>query len=169
MAMAGMLTIRRAVERDALGVYDVHRRAVAELCAPMYSEPELRGWLAGLLPGGHLPAIVAKDVFVAVDGVTIVGFSEFDAVSREVSAVYVDPVYVRRGIGSRLLDAAEAAAQAHGITRVRLRASLNAVPFYLARGYRLQRYGTMPLRAGGSLRCALMRRTLARAPAPVGP
>ena len=157
-----MLTIRRAVERDALGVYAVHRRAVAELCAASYSEAEVRGWLAGLIPGGHLPAIVAKDFFVATTDATIVGFSEFDAVSEEVSAVYVDPAFVRRGIGGRLLDAAEDAARGHGTSRVHLHASLNAVPFYLARGYTLGPYGTIPLRAGGTLRCAFMHRALLR-------
>ena len=154
------VTIRRAGERDALGVYDVQRRAVAELWAPVYTGAEVQSWLAGLVPGGHLPAIVAKDFLVAVDDTTVVGFSAFDAVTQEISAVYVDPAFLRRGIGRRLLRAAETAARAQGVFLVHLHAALNAVPFYLACGYTLDRYGSMPLRAGGALRCALMSRTL---------
>ena len=53
----------------------------------------------------------------------------------EVTAVYVHPDHVRRGVGSALLDRLEAHARDEGLDALSLTASLNAVPFYERAGY----------------------------------
>ena len=64
--------------------------------------------------------------------------------AAKVRAMYTDPDFVRRGVGSLVLDLCEAAARAAGFRRVELMGTAAGVPLYQARGYRaadpLERY-----------------------------
>jgi len=58
--------------------------------------------------------------------------------SREaarIRAMYTHPQWVRRGIGSLLIQLGEEAARAAGFTRIALGSTLAGEPFYLAHGY----------------------------------
>jgi len=52
-----------------------------------------------------------------------------------VRAFFVHPEWARRGLGTRILEAAEAAARAAGFRRLELAATLTGIPLYAARGY----------------------------------
>ena len=69
----------------------------------------------------------------------------------KIRAFFVDPAWVRRGIGSLILDACEAAAIADGFRRLEMGATLTGVPFYRARGYAEREHLGVPLRNGESL------------------
>jgi N-acetylglutamate synthase-like GNAT family acetyltransferase len=55
--------------------------------------------------------------------------------AAKIRAFFVHPEWVRRGIGSMILEACEAAATAVGFTRLEMGATLSGVAFYRARGY----------------------------------
>lgn len=55
--------------------------------------------------------------------------------AARVRAMYTHPSWVRRGIGSLLLDLGEAAARAAGFSSIELGSTVPGEPFYLARGY----------------------------------
>ena len=55
--------------------------------------------------------------------------------AAKIRAFFVHPTWVRRGIGSMILDACEKAASAAGFTRFEMGATLTGVPLYRARGY----------------------------------
>ncbi|HEX4598093.1 MAG TPA: GNAT family N-acetyltransferase [Burkholderiaceae bacterium] len=55
--------------------------------------------------------------------------------AAKIRAFFIDPVYVRRGVGRALLERCEAAARAAGFTRLELMAMLSGVDFYRAHGY----------------------------------
>ena len=55
--------------------------------------------------------------------------------AAKIRAFFVHPDWVRRGIGSMILDACESAAVAAGFTRFEMGATLTGVPLYRARGY----------------------------------
>jgi len=105
-------------------------------------------------------AIESEDnrfVVADADG-RVVGFGElvFDpgeylaaSVDAEVRAVYVRPETAGEGVGSALLADLERAARERGIDCLGLWASLNAVPFYEARGY--ERVGERADEFGGEV------------------
>lgn len=55
--------------------------------------------------------------------------------AAKIRAFFVHPDWVRRGIGSMILEACENAAQEAGFTRLEMGATLSGVAFYQAKGY----------------------------------
>ena len=72
--------------------------------------------------------------------------------------LFVHPDHVRRGIGRRLVEVAEAAAASAGRPRFDVWSSLNAVSFYEALGYRRIRTARWPVRGSVELDYVLMRK-----------
>ena len=80
--------------------------------------------------------------------------------AAKIRAFFVHPDWVRRGIGTMLLDACERAAMAEGFRRFEMGATLSGVPLYSARGYvSLENLG-VPLANGESLPIVRMEKRL---------
>jgi GNAT superfamily N-acetyltransferase len=87
--------------------------------------------------------------------------------AAKIRAFFVHPDWVRRGIGTLLLDACEQAAIAEGFRRFEMGATLSGVPLYRARGYvSLENLG-VPLANGESLPIVRMEKRLPSASPPV--
>ncbi len=71
--------------------------------------------------------------------------------AAKIRAFFIHPDWARRGIGTLILDACEAAAKAAGFTRLEMGATLTGVPFYRARGYTDLEHLTVPLGNAESL------------------
>jgi len=78
--------------------------------------------------------------------------------AAKIRAFFVHPAWARHGIGSLILEACEAAAQAAGFTRLEMGATLSGVPFYKAQGYREIENVQVPLGDGGSMIVVRMER-----------
>lgn len=80
--------------------------------------------------------------------------------AAKIRAFFVHPDWVRRGIGTMLLDACEQAGIAAGFRRFEMGATLSGVPLYRARGYvSLENLG-VPLANGESLPIVRMEKRL---------
>lgn len=146
--MAGC-TIRRGTPRDGPGVLKVHRRSILALGRADYSAAEVESWAAGLAADHYDRAMTEPggSFMVAVDqGGTIVGFCSTK--ENEVTGLYIDPDWARRGLGSDLLGRAERAIAAAGHGKIRVGASLTGEPFYEAQGYRAVRRKAWETRGG---------------------
>jgi predicted N-acetyltransferase YhbS len=87
----------------------------------------------------HLHIVVAEDAAHAIVGVAAwEPASPRDLQARQrgllLHGLYVDPAHLRRGVGSQLLDAALAAAQAQGFEGLLVKAQADASGFFSARG-----------------------------------
>jgi len=71
--------------------------------------------------------------------------------AAKIRAFFVHPDWVRRGIGSMILDACEAAARQAGFTRLEMGSTLTGVALYRARGYVALEALSVPLANGNSL------------------
>ena len=69
----------------------------------------------------------------------------------KIRAFFVDPAWVRRGIGSLILEACENAARKAGFTRLEMGATLSGVAFYRAKGYAALEELEVPLGNGETL------------------
>jgi GNAT superfamily N-acetyltransferase len=71
--------------------------------------------------------------------------------AAKIRAFFVHPAWVRRGIGSLILETCEAAATAAGFHRFEMGATLTGVPLYEARGYLRGEGLSVPLKNGESM------------------
>lgn len=123
-----MIRVRKARPADADAIGDVFLASRAETSPrprPALTEAETRAYLAGLIDNPPYAAWVAER-----DG-GIVGF----VVLRDgwVDHLYVHPAWYRRGIGTRLLDAARRASP-QGLRLFCSHCNHRARAFYAARG-----------------------------------
>jgi GNAT superfamily N-acetyltransferase len=79
--------------------------------------------------------------------------------AAKIRAFFVDPDWSRRGVGSLILEACEAAARAEGFTRLEMGATLTGVPLYAAHGYVERERLSVPLRDGLALPIVRMEKT----------
>src|SRR5438105_3419192 len=100
------IQIRRARPDDARKIRNAHVASVRILCAKDYNARQIAAW-SSRKPDEYRRAMKTEAMYVAQAGERIAGFSA--AHGREVRAVYVHPRFARRGVGAKLLAAAERA------------------------------------------------------------
>lgn len=128
-----MVTVRTARSDDGPRIQNVHVTSIRELGTSHYTPEQVDAW-ADADRSDYPIEESDQHVVVAEDGDTLVGFGGLDLDGAKVWAVYVHPQYARRGVGSRLLERLESTAEQQ-FDELSLWASMNAVPFYRARGY----------------------------------
>ena len=132
---------RNAVVQDVKGMVATHYAAVRSISLDVYSLEVLSSWsptpnrervekLSRVIRTAKTHCIIAE---VPKFGIT--GFAIFDMDYRVLEALYVNPVYSGKGLGSNLLFRIEEHAITLGIETLYLKASINAVSFYRGKGY----------------------------------
>lgn len=81
--------------------------------------------------------------------------------AAKIRAFFVDPDWARRGIGTLILQACEAAAIADGFRRLEMGSTLTGVAFYRALGYSEHEKLAVPLKNGESLPIVRMEKRIA--------
>ena len=76
--------------------------------------------------------------------------------AAKIRAFFIHPDWARRGIGSRILQACEEAAQAAGFKRYEMGATLTGVALYEAKGYKAIDYVEISLTNGEVLKVVRM-------------
>ena len=102
-----------------------------------YPEDFLSKVEASLTPPFLRELAKERMILVAMEGDVIVGTASLGR--DQVHAVFVHPTRQGRGIGRRLMEAVESEARARGERELILYASLSAVAFYEANGWRTVR------------------------------
>lgn len=141
--------LRAGTPADGKALLRVHRRAILAQRTAAYTDAEVRSWAAGLVADGYGEAMTdgGAAFLVAVDEEQrVVGFCSYK--DNEVTGLYVDPAWSRRGVGRSLLRQAQAAIAAAGHDTVAVTASLIAQTFYESEGYKCVLRKTWKTRGG---------------------
>ncbi len=153
-------SLRRAALADAPYIAVLVAAAIEGLTAKEYTPAQRAAWI-GCVSSDYFRTLILLDqydVWVATDdGRTLSGVGALHM--DEVSYLYVHPRAARMGLGSLLLARLEQSALRRGVTRVHLRSSLTARPFYERRGFRVVR-ACMLRRGGVDIPCILMEKEL---------
>jgi GNAT superfamily N-acetyltransferase len=80
--------------------------------------------------------------------------------AAKIRAFFVHPAWARRGIGTRILELCERAAQAEGFTRFEMGATLTGIPLYRRHGYTEHERIDLPLANGEFLPIVKMTKQL---------
>ena len=127
------LQTRAACVSDARDMHELHARAVDAFCRGHYSDDQVKALLTGRTAEGYLPAIERDEMFVMESNGRMVGFGH--ASRGEVQALFVDPDWAGRGVGSALLEHALRLAARDHEGPIQLKSTLNAVGFYRTHGF----------------------------------
>jgi putative acetyltransferase len=140
------MAIRRARDDDCAAIARLRRQTIRQVNARDYPGDVIRAWAAKETARTLRASAARCKRWVALDRGRIVGFCEH-SLDGELSRIYVHKSFLGKGIGSRLLETAEASLRKLGCRQVRLESTVSARDFYAARGYRLVRkaaYGNDP-------------------------
>ncbi len=163
-AIADGAVIRRLSVDDFSTVRYVHTAAFKAQTAPLLTDEEILAFLVQVTTPGYIDALMTTHAYVATVGGQLVGTAAWTAgddsgASARISSVFVDPLFTGGGIGRRLLSAVETSASDAGYHRFTVRATANAVPFFLALGYDIASHGVSSLSVvEGSLPVTFMRK-----------
>ncbi|MGA2232020.1 MAG: GNAT family N-acetyltransferase [Tepidisphaeraceae bacterium] len=160
------ILIRPAKKGDGPPILILHRRAIHETVQSHYSQDILNAWGPPIASptnlarkGDDFDAKVERGqslVVVAEIHGSIAGFGEIAPADCHLVAVYVDPDFQRRGVGSAILKYLEQIATDRSLPHLQMSASLPAIPFYLAHGYQIVEEGFHSLGAGKQMACMKM-------------
>jgi GNAT superfamily N-acetyltransferase len=131
------MTIRAFEMADATGVSDLISTTLRISNVTDYHRDFLSKVEAELTPQSLRELAKERVILVAMEGDTIVGTASLGR--DQVHAVFVHPAWQGRGIGTSLMEAVESEARARGERDLILYASLSAVAFYEANGWRTVR------------------------------
>lgn len=155
------MIIRKAEQNDAEGICRVQSAAIRQLCASHYSPAEIEAWAGPVEPDWYRSLMGSRELFLAVEGETIIGFGQLNLDTAEIDAIYVHPAAARRGVGSALLRRLEDVARQHDLASLHLAASLNSVPFYESSGFHRKRNTRFPILPGVEIASLVMEKALA--------
>jgi N-acetylglutamate synthase-like GNAT family acetyltransferase len=136
--MTTEVEIRRATAADAEAVYQIVLRALRETNARDYPASVIDR-LVLTLPEGVASNLEKWHAYVAVVDGRIVGTGSLNG--KTVRAVFVNPDYQARGIGTKLMDAVEKAANVQSVNTLSVQSSITAQSFYAKRGFEFVREG----------------------------
>jgi len=156
------VVLRPIREADVEAVRRLQADSFAALAGDIHSPAQIAAHVALIMAPDYEQELLSNNILVAEapDGalVATAGWCRVpDApdVAR-LRKVFVAPGLAGRGLGRRMVDAAEAAARAAGFQRFRVRANANAEAFYARLGYRAVERSEMPTSAGVALPTVIM-------------
>jgi putative acetyltransferase len=149
------MIIREATVVDALAVLKLHERSVRALCHADYTPEQLDGWLRNSTLEKYRERLKKHRSFIAERDGNIVGYVRWNLATNELCSIFVDPLHVRQGIATKLMEIASEDAISHGAVDLWLDASLTAVPFYEAIMWEY-----VELKMHGLLECVRMTKSL---------
>ncbi|MGK9235169.1 GNAT family N-acetyltransferase [Inquilinus limosus] len=160
--MTGDLVLRPIREADLDAVRRLQADSFTALAGDMHSPAQIAAHVAEVMAPGYARELLSNNILVAEapDGrlVATAGWCRVpdDPSVARLRKVFVAPDRAGRGLGRRMVEAAEAAARAAGFRRFRVRANANAEAFYAKLGYRAVERGEMPTAGGVALPTVIM-------------
>ena len=131
------MKIRTYTFDDAESHAEVHRQSVRGLASEDYSDEIIEAWSSK--EPEDSPLEDEKVRFVAeTDEGEIVGFSDYNKETNELSGLYVKPDHSREGIGQKLLQKTEQDARESGLDKLWCKSTISAKDFYEKHGYNIQ-------------------------------
>jgi len=128
------MRIRKADADDAQAVFELHDRAVREVCGRDYTPDEIEAWLRKQSVAAYRERIAEGDMYVAEsEEGEVLGFAA--RVGERIKALYVAADHQGEGVGSALLGRLEEDALREGFGEVAAHSTVTALGFYARQGY----------------------------------
>lgn len=127
--------IRRFRAQDAVAVSTLHARTIRNVNRGDYSEDQIEPWASHSNAQLFVDSMFELVRFVADFAGRIVGFSDYNPKTGQVTGLYVSADHQRSGYGRQLYEVIEADARRRSLPLLWLESTVTAAPFYEAMGY----------------------------------
>ncbi|HCI03743.1 MAG: GNAT family N-acetyltransferase [Candidatus Pacebacteria bacterium] len=135
------MKIRLVRDGDYAAIARLRKQTIRNVNSKDYSEKIIQNWLSMRSAQDFRKSADECKRWVAIENEKIIGFCEHNF-ECEVSRIYVHKNYLRKGVGSRLLEVAEASLEKLGCKEIRIESTITAKDFYKIRGYRVTKKTT---------------------------
>lgn len=161
------VTVRRIGIDDHANVRYLHAKAMTSQSTDALTDAEIAAFVAFVGSAAYSDMLMVEDIYGAfIDGQLIATaawhVSGDDGQVARISSVFVHPLFVRHGLGRRLLAEVEARAAQSGFDQLGTSATANAVPFFERLGYLVASRGVKQFGPDCSLPVAFMRKGVSR-------
>jgi putative acetyltransferase len=151
---------------DWAAVRYVHARAFERLAAPYLEPDEVLMFNNRVAAPEYTEDLMGENLvgaWIEQELTGTAGWRPADDHGRtaRITAVFVNPMFARLGIGSRLLRDAEARAEVAGYKSFSVRATPNAVGFFTLHGYDISSHGLSMIAPDAEVPVTFMRKSLA--------
>ena len=128
------MEIRRARDADYEEIADLRQCTIRRVNSRDYPEDVIDSWSSMVDADDFRESANQCKRWVALENDKVVGFCEH-SFACEISRVYVHKDHLRRGVGSRLLKAAEDSLREQGCLQICVESTVTAKEFYEVHGY----------------------------------
>ncbi|WP_225411636.1 GNAT family N-acetyltransferase [Stigmatella hybrida] len=129
------LQVEACATPDPTLLLELQLRAIRHHGGEAYGPSELSAWCDAAREDAEAHLLRDFQTYAAHRGGHLVGYGCFSGEDGLIGALYVEQGQMGQGVGTALLAAMEAAAWEQRMQTLYVHASLNAVPFYLRRGF----------------------------------
>lgn len=127
--------IQKTSEKDLSDLVKIHKKCINITNAKMYTEDVIKEWLETIDKRNILDQLETTQWYTIKYEDITVGFAQFDINKNTLYQIQVDPDFQNKGFGEYLLKFILNEFKKHGVRKVTLFSTLNAVPFYLSFGF----------------------------------
>ncbi|MDO8649159.1 MAG: GNAT family N-acetyltransferase [Candidatus Peregrinibacteria bacterium] len=128
------MKIRLVRDDDYPEIARLRRQTIRHVNSKDYSEEVIESWSSKIGTKNFRGSAETCKRWVAVEKEKIIGFCEH-TFECEVSRMYVHKEHLRKGVGSRLLEVAEASLKKQGCKEIHIESTVTAKDFYEKNGY----------------------------------
>ena len=134
------MKIRKFKSSDSVEVARSHRGTIRYINKANYPPKQIKVWSGRVSAKRFRESIHQRKRFVAIEKGKIVGFGDFSP-DGELTGLYVNKDFQRKGVGKYLLKKLEKEARKQGIKEFHLSSTITAKIFYQRNGYQITKKG----------------------------
>ena len=144
---------------DAEAHAKVHRESVRGIASKDYRDEIIEAWTAKEPEESPLDEDKVRFVAETKEG-EVVGFSDYDKETNELSGLYVKPEYSGKGMGEKLSQKVEENARKYGLDHLWCKSTVTAKDFYQKHGYKITEETIHELEEGIEMKAFKMEKDL---------
>ena len=132
------MKIKTAALEDCQKISTLLRNSFKKINSKDYSPRHINAWVKFDSPKRIAEKINNKGLrnFLAIKNNQTIGFLSLSTEIGSLESLYINPSNIGQGIGSELLEFAEAIVKSHDKKQIKVKASKTAVNFYKKKGYK---------------------------------
>lgn len=127
------MKIQKAREKDASRIRNLKDKSLKKIVSKNYTKKQIEI----LIEKNSKKRIEDKTMFLLTKNKRLIGIVHIDLKEKIVGSLYINPKYIKKGLGKKLLVHAEKYAKKNKIKKIKLYSTKTALNFYKNQNYKI--------------------------------